>query len=293
MMRRISGAAIAVGLGLAIVGANTMFVVSETQQALVLQLGQAVHVINATKHEPGLKLKMPLTQNVIKYDKRNLALDIEPREIVCADQERLVVDAVARWRIQDPLKFYQAFQTEDQAEDQLPRFLTAGLQRVLSSVKSDEIISGQRAEQMVRIRDETNAQLKPFGVLILDVRILRADLPQANLARVFERMAADRKRAATEIRGNGEARAREIRATADRDATVIKADAQEQAERLRGEGDGKAGQIYNRAYGRDPEFASFYRSMRAYETSIQSGAPMVLSPDSDFFKYFKTERGGR
>jgi modulator of FtsH protease HflC len=291
MMRRISGTAIAGLVALGIVGLNTCFIVSETQQALVLQLGQAVHVINSTKHEPGLKFKIPLTQNVIKYDKRNMALDLEPREIVCADQERLVVDAVARWRIEDPLKFYQAFQTEEGAREQLPRFMTAALQRVLSSVTSDEIISGQRAEQMVRIRNEVNAQMKPFGVLILDVRILRADLPQANLARVFERMAADRKRAATEIRGNGEAKAREIRATADRDATVIKATAQEQAETLRGQGDGKAAEIYNRAYGKDPEFASFYRSMRAYETSMPEGSPMVLSPDSDFFKYFKNERG--
>jgi len=292
MSRNLAPVLVIVGM-IAIVVLNALFVVRETQQALVLQFGQPMQVINSTRHEPGLKLKTPFTQNVVKYDKRNLALDIEPREIVCADQERLVVDAVARWRIQDPLKFYQAFQTETQARDQLPRFTTAALQRVLSSVRSDEIVSGQRAEQMARIRDEVNAQVKPFGVVILDVRILSADLPQANLARVFERMAADRTRAATEIRGNGEAKAREIRATADRDATVIKATAQQEAETIRGAGDAKAAEIYNRAYGKDPEFASFFRTMRAYDNTLKEGEPMVLSPDSDFFKYFKNERGGR
>ena len=292
MSRSLAPLMVVLGI-VAIIAANAMFIVRETQQALVLQLGQAVHVVNATKYEPGLKFKTPFTQNVIKYDKRNLALDLEPREIVCADQERLVVDAAARWRIQDPLKFYQAFQTEAQARDQLPRFATAALQRVLSTVRSDEIVSGQRAEQMIRIRDEVNAQVKPFGVVIVDVRILSAELPQANLARVFERMAADRLRAATEIRGNGEARAREVRATADRDATVIKATAQQEAETIRGRGDAKAADIYNRSYGKDPEFASFFRTMRAYDNAIKDGEPMVLSPDSDFFKYFKNERGGR
>ena len=292
MSRNLAPVLVILGM-IAIVALNALFVVRETQQALVLQFGQPMQVINSTSHEPGLKFKTPFTQNVVKYDKRNLALDIEPREIVCADQERLVVDAVARWRIQDPLKFYQAFQTEAQARDQLPRFTTAALQRVLSSVRSDEIVSGQRAEQMARIRDEVNAQVKPFGVVILDVRILSADLPQANLARVFERMAADRTRAATEIRGNGEAKAREIRATADRDATVIKATAQQEAETVRGAGDAKAAEIYNRAYGKDPEFASFFRTMRAYDNTLKEGEPMVLSPDSDFFKYFKSERGGR
>jgi membrane protease subunit HflC len=283
-------------IGLAVViGLNSMFTVSQTQQAIVLRLGEPVAIYNAwgAPENPGLKFKVPLIEDVVRLDRRNLVLDSSPDVITAADQQRLNVDAFARWRISDPLQFYIRLNNLSQARDRLGVVLDTSVREVLGTVNSPEIISGQRAALMQRIQQRVAEQVtnNSFGVEIIDVKIRRVELPIENRERVFARMIAERNQEAQGIRAEGRQDAAFIRADADRQVRVIVAQATEESQRTRGEGDARRNEIYAAAYGRDPEFFSFYRAMLAYDTAINNGTTMLLAPDSDFFNYFGSESG--
>lgn len=297
MSRFVSIALVALVVGGLLLVASSMFVVNQYSQALVLRFGEPVAVENpwvAEEVNPGLKFKAPFIDNAVIFSRKLLVLDLPDMEVIANDQERLVVDAFARYRITDPLLFYQAVQNVDRAELQLQEYMEASLRRVLGSVESGNIISGQRAELMEQIRTDMNNQATEdsLGVAITDVKIRQADLPQQNAERVYTRMQTEREQRAAEIRAEGEQRSREIRAEADKTRTVILAEAREQAEVIKGEGDAQRNAIYAQAYNRDPEFFAFYRSLQAYEKSIEEGTQLVLSPQSDFFRYFDNQ-GGR
>lgn len=274
------------------VALNSVYVVNMGEQAIVLQLGEARHVVNADdKSEEGLHFKTPFVQSVRKYDKRNLGYELDAEEIIASDQQRLIVDAIARYRIRDPLQFFRAASTEANGEAQLRQRLIAALRGELGKVSTPDIISGQRAQLMQRIRTTLNGTMSSFGVDIIDVRIRRADLPAANSQRVFDRMKAELNQKAALFRAEGEEEFTKIVADADRTVQVALAEANEQAQKIRGEGDARRNAVYASAYGRDPEFFSFYRSMQAYENSIAEGTPLVISPESEFFKYFGSSSG--
>lgn len=259
----------------------SFFIVHQNEQALVLEFGRPVRIVE----KPGLNWKIPVMQTAQIYDKRILDLDTVPDEIIAADQKRLRVDAFTRYRITDPLKFFQAVGTEDGARRTLGPIVNSSLKRVLASVSFQDIVKDKRDELMKRIAQQVNEEGKDLGLEVVDVRIKRADLPQQNSKSVFDRMRTERQREAAEFRAQGAAEANRIRATADREATIIKAEATRKSEVLRGEGDGERNRIFNDAYGRDPEFARFYRQMQGYESSFKPGTKMLLSPDSEFMRY--------
>lgn len=276
---------------LVVIGAaiySALFIVDETEQALVLQFGEPVAVVQ----EPGLNFKLPFVQNVSYFDRRVLDLDSPPQEIIAADQERLVVDTFARYQIEDPLAFFQTVGSVAGANSRLSTVLNSATRRVLGEVSYLTIVRDDRGSLMARIRDQVNREADSFGMEIVDVRIRRADLPEANSQAIFERMQTEREREATEIRAQGEEAAQRIRSRADREVTVLVADATREGEQIRGEGDAERTSIFADAFGRDPEFFSFYRSMQAYEAGFSSGASLVISPDSDFFRYFGDQQGG-
>lgn len=260
---------------------NCSFVVRQDRQAIVLRFGEYVRAINAPgNNRPGLYFKAPW-ESVVIYDKRNLGLTLAGQEIVASDQELLIVDAVVRWQITDPRRFYQSALTEQGGVDRIATYTQAALRRALGSASSDDIISGRRAAIMQAIEDDLNrTTATELGAHVADVRIRQVDLPAQTQQGVFTRMSSEREQVAARVRAEGE-----------RNATIIVATAREQSERLRGEGDGERARIFARAYGRDPEFAAFYRSMRAYDTALDSGTPIVVSPDSDFFRYMQRRRG--
>lgn len=272
---------------------NTLYVVPQAQQAIVTRVGQPVRVVNAgSTDSPGLKVKWPFVENVMLLDKRNMPLQADEQEIIAADQERLVVDAFIRYRINDPVQFYRTLRNPTTAEERLGRLVTSALRQVLGSAPSNDIISGRRAALMQLTARDVNARTLAarYGVEVVDVRIKRADLPEANQEAVYRRMQTSRQQQAAQIRAVGEQRKREIMAIADRDVSITLATAQQYAGQVQGEGDARAAQTFAASYGRDPSFAAFYRSMQAYERSLAGGdTTMVLSPDSDFFRYF--ERG--
>jgi len=279
---------------LGIVVTQATYVVSERDQALILRLGDPVDAVNSgDENQAGLHFKVPFADSVIVFDKRNLEFDMDPEEIQAADQQRLVVDAFLRYRIVDPLRFYQTVRDERGAELRLRSIMDDSLRGVIASIPSSDVISGQRAALMVRVRGAVVAQVatQDLGIEVIDVRILRADLPQQIAERVFQRMRSERQQEAARIRAEGEQAAREIRANADRNALVIEAEARADAERFRGEGDAQRNAIYAAAYGRDQEFFAFYRSMDAYRLAIRSGTPIVIPPDSEFFEYFGNPAG--
>ena len=281
------------------------FFVHQNEQALVLEFGRPVRAINlsggkadavagAVKVDlsPGLKWKIPVVQTVEFFDKRILDLDTPQQELTASDQKRLVVDAFTRYRIVDPLKFYQTVRTEARVRDTLGQVVASSLRRVLGSVTFTDVVRDKREDLMKRIAKTVNEEGKDYGLEVVDVRIKRADLPEQNSKSVFDRMRAERDREAAEFRAEGAAAANKIRATADREATVIKADAISTSEQMRGEGDAERNRVFNDAYGRDPEFFAFYRSMQAYEQGFKSGdTRMLLSPDSEFFRYFQNPAG--
>jgi modulator of FtsH protease HflC len=275
---------------------NTLFVVDQREQAIVLQLGNPVRVINQSgSPNAGLKAKIPFFQDVIKLDKRNRAIEAQQEEIIAADQERLVVDAFVRYRIDDPLQYYRTLREERIAADRIERLVNSSLRQVLGTATSTDIISGRRGQLMQRILQDvsTRAESSRLGIQIIDVRIKRADLPQANQAAVFRRMQTSRQQEAAQIRAGGEQRKREIIASADKEVSITLATATEEAERTRGEGDAQRTRIFADSFGRDASFASFYRSMQAYEAAFGQGdTTMVLSPDSEFFRYFERGPGG-
>jgi membrane protease subunit HflC len=271
-----------------IIAYGSLFTVYQTRQALVVRLGQPVRVVT----QPGLHTKIPLIDSVISIDKRILDLENPAQEVIASDQKRLVVDAFARYRIKDVLKFYQAVGSVDRANSQLSILLNSALRRVLGEATLTHVVRDERSQLMARVRDQLDTEAQPFGISIVDVRIRRADLPEQNSQAVYERMKTERQREAQEFRSQGLQRAQEIRAKADRDVTVLLADAQSKGEQTRGEGDGERNRIFAEAYGRDPEFFSFYRSMQAYEAGLRSGdTRMVLKPDSEFFRFFVDPSG--
>ena len=290
----LTGGAIAVLLLLAvIVGYGTFFTVSQTQQALVVRLGKPVHVIT----EPGLSVKVPFIDSVIYIDKRILAIEQPAQEVIASSGdnanagagqagERLVVDAFARYRITDPLKFYQTV-GPDGASTQLAILLNSALRRVLGAATLSDAVRNKREELMALMRDQLDRDAQPFGIHVIDVRIRRVDLPEQNSQAVYQRMQTERQREAAEFRAQGSQKSQETRARADRDVTVLIAEATSKAEQTRGEGDAERNRIFAEAYGKDPDFFAFYRSMQAYETGLRaSDTRLVLRPDSDFFKYF-------
>jgi membrane protease subunit HflC len=263
---------------------NTIYVVRQDRQAIILRFGEYVGAVNEVgADEPGIYVKIPFVDTVIVYDKRNIGLTLEGQPIVASDQERLIVDAVVRWRITDPRRFYQSAISEEGGASRLETFAESAIRRALGAATSNDIISGRRAQLMQLIEADLNASAATeLGVNVVDVRIRAADLPDETRDRVYERMRSERQQVAGRIRAEGE-----------RDAAIIRATAQEESERVRGEGDAERARIFARAYGRDPEFAAFYRSMRAYETAMEQGTPIVVPPDSDFFRYMQSRRGGR
>ena len=267
-------------LGL-IIASNVFYVVRQSEQAIVLQVGRPVAVINEPgTDEAGLRMKLPIIQQVEIIDKRNLGLDIEGIEVLASDQRRLRVDAFVRWRISNPLLYYQRFRTELAAESQLNRITTSAIREVLGDVPVPEIVSGQRAQLMGRIRTSVNNGLAKDGIDIIDVRVRQADLPSEVAEGVYNRMRTARLQEAQRIRSEGEEKARLIRATAEREKTVIEAQAREAAEKVRGEGDAKATETYAAAYNKDPEFFRFQRALIACEAAIQEGTQVIVSPNS-------------
>ncbi|MFC3077079.1 protease modulator HflC [Phenylobacterium terrae] len=275
---------------------NTFYVVEQREQAIVLRLGEPVRVVNQPgSPNAGLKMKVPFLENVVKLDKRNLSLEAQQEEIIAADQERLVVDAFVRYRIDDPLQYFRTLREERIAADRIERLVNSSLRQVLGTATSTDIISGRRGQLMQRIQRDvaTRAESSRLGIQIIDVRIKRADLPQANQAAVFRRMQTSRQQEAAQIRAQGEQRKREIIASADKEVSITLATATEEAERTRGEGDAQRTRVFADSFGRDAGFASFYRSMQAYEAAFGQGdTTMVLSPDSEFFRYFERGPGG-
>ncbi len=262
---------------------GSAFIVHQNEQALVLEFGKPKRVVT----KPGLNWKLPLVETVDIFEKRILDLDTQPLEVIASDQKRVVVDAFARYRITDALKFYQNLRYEENVGSRLGPVLESALRRVLGAAPFGDILREKREELMKRIAHQVNDEAAKVGIEVVDVRIKRADLPEQNQKSVFDRMRAEREREAAEFRAQGAAEANRIRATADREATVIKAEATRKGETLRGEGDAERNRIFADAFGRDSEFFGFYRSMQAYEQAIKAGdTRLVLSPDSPFFKYF-------
>ena len=277
-------------LVIGVLGLSSIFIVDERERALVLQFGRVV----AVKEEPGLAFKIPLIQEVVRYDDRILSIDVQPLEVTPLDDRRLVVDAFARYRISDLNQFRQAVGVGGipVAEDRLDRILRAETREVLGSVSSRDILSSDRAALMLRIRNSAIAEARALGVTIIDVRLKATDLPQANLQATFERMKAEREREATDERARGKEAAQRIRAQADRTVVELVSDANREAEIIRGEADAERNAIFADAYGADPEFFEFYRSLSAYEQALGGGnSSMVLSPDSEFFNYLKSPTG--
>jgi membrane protease subunit HflC len=267
---------------------SSLFVVRQTEQALVVRLGEPRRVIT----DPGLNLKLPFFESVISIDKRILDLENPAQEVIASDQKRLVVDAFARYSIKEPLKFYQTVGTVDGANLQLSILLNSALRRVLGEATLTQVVRDQRDHLMARVREQLDNEAQAYGIDVVDVRIRRADLPEQNSQAVYQRMQTERQQEAAQFRAQGAQRAQEIRARADRDVTVLIADAQSKGEQTRGEGDGERNRIFAEAYGRDPGFFSFYRSMQAYETGLKSNdTRMLLKPDSEFFRYFVDPSG--
>ena len=261
----------------------SIFIVKEINQAIVLQFGDPKRIIL----KPGLNFKIPFIQNVVFLDKRILNLDAPPEEVIASDQKRLIVDAFARFQIVDPLKFYISVGDERVARSRLSTIINSRIRSVLGKQSLATLLSEDRTKQMTIIQNGVNAEAQNFGIEIIDVRIKRADLPQANSEAIFKRMQTEREREAKEFRAKGAEMAVTITSTADKEVTVILANAKKQSEIMKGEGDGQRNKIFANAFGRDPEFFAFYRAMQAYETALIGGdTSLILSPDSDFFKFF-------
>jgi len=261
----------------------SLFTVKEINQAIVLQFGDPKKIIT----DAGLQVKIPFIQNVVFLDRRILSLDPPPAEVIASDQKRLIVDAYARFKIIDPLKFYISVGDERVARSRLATIINSRIRSVLGKQSLATLLSEERSTQMSIIQEGVNVEAEKFGITIIDVRIKRADLPQANSEAIYKRMQTEREREAKEFRARGAEMAVTITSTADRKVTVILANAQKQSEIMKGEGDGIRNKIFADAFGQDPDFFSFYRAMQAYETALIGGdTTLILSPDSDFFKFF-------
>ena len=268
---------------LGVVAYQALFVVQEINQAIVLQFGDPKKIIT----KPGLNYKIPFIQNVVYLDRRVLNLDNPPEEVIAADQKRLIVDAFARFKIVDPLKFYISVGNERVARSRLATIINSRIRSVLGTQELATLLSTDRAVHMATIQNDVNTEAQNFGITIVDVRIKRADLPPANSEAIYARMQTERQREAKEFRAQGAEMAAKITSTADKEVTVILANANKQSEIMKGEGDGKRNRIFAQAFGKDPEFFGFYRAMQSYEKALIGGdTSLILSPDSDFFKFF-------
>ena len=273
---------------IAIIAYSSLFTVQQTEQALVVRFGRPVNIVT----DPGLHFKAPFTDSVIPIDKRILDLENPSQEVIASDQKRLVVDAFARYRIKSPLRFYQSIGSIQAANLQLTTLLNAALRRVLGEVTLIQVVRDERELLMGRIRDQLDKEADSYGIQVVDVRIRRADLPEQNSQAVYSRMKTEREREAAEFRAQGKQKAQGIRADADRQATVIVAEANSKAEQTRGEGDAERNRLFAAAYGKDPDFFAFYRSMTAYENGLKSAdTRFLLRPDSDFFRFFGNPSG--
>ena len=269
---------------------SALFIVKQTEQALVLQFGDPIRIIK----KPGLQIKIPLIQNAIFYDTRVLDYDAEVEEVILSDQKRLLVDAFIRYQIEDPLKFYQSVGNENGFKARIGGILSGSLRRVLGSDPLEVVLSQDRAELMEKIQEGIDNEAVNFGVKMIDVRIKRADLPKANSEAIFARMRAEREKEARQFRAEGSEESQRIKAKAEKEKTVIIAEANKEAQTVRGEGDGESVKIYAETFSKDKEFFSFYRSMEAYKKAFKEGKDdptLILSPDSDFFKYFDSKSG--
>jgi len=282
-------ALIALAAALILIASST-FQVQQTDQALVLRFGEPV-AGRGLVTKAGLHFKIPFIEEVVPIDNRILDLEASKQEVLASDNTRIEVDAFLRYRIVDPLKFYQSVGTIERARSQLGFIVDSAVRRVLGEANLAEIVKDNRAALMVRIRDEVNQEAGRLGVTAIDVRIRRADLPRQISEQVFRRMQTERAREAAEYRAQGSEQSQKIRAKADRDVVVLRGDAQKQADQVRGEGDATRNQIFAEAYGKDPDFFAFYRSMQAYETALKpNDTHMILSPKSDFFRFFGSPR---
>jgi len=261
----------------------SIFIVKEINQAIVLQFGDPKRIIS----KPGINFKIPFIQNVVFLDKRILNLDAPPEEVIASDQKRLIVDAFARFQIVDPLKFYISVGNERVARSRLSTIINSRIRSVLGTQRLQTLLSADRTNQMALIQDGVNNEAEKFGIKIVDVRIKRADLPPANSEAIYRRMQTERNREAKEFRAKGAEMAITITSTADKEVTVILAEAEKQSQIMKGEGDGQRNKIFADAFGKDPEFFAFYRAMQAYEKALIGGeTSLILSPDSEFFKFF-------
>jgi len=270
-------------IALGVLAYLSFFTVKEINQAIVLQFGDPKRVLS----DPGLKVKIPFIQNVVFLDRRILSLDPQPEEVIASDQKRLIVDAYSRFKIVDPLKFYISVGNEMVARSRLATIINSRLRSVLGKHSLATLLSEERSKQMAIIQEGVNIEAEIFGITIIDIRIKRSDLPQANSEAIYKRMQTEREREAKQFRARGAEMAVTITSTADKEVTVILATANKQSEIMKGEGDGIRNKIFADAFGQDPEFFSFYRAMQAYETALIGGeTSLILSPDSDFFKFF-------
>ncbi len=270
-------------IALGILAFLSVIIVKEVNQAIILQFGDPKRIIT----KPGLNFKIPFIQNVVYLDKRILNLDTPPEEVIASDQKRLIVDAFARFKIVDPLQFYISVGDERVARSRLSTIINSRIRNVLGQEELQTLLSQDRSKQMSLIKEGVNNEAKNFGITIVDVRIKRADLPQANSDAIYRRMQTEREREAKEFRAKGAEMAVTITSTADKEVTVILAESQKQSEIMKGEGDGLRNKIFADAFGQDPEFFAFYRAMQAYEKALIGGeTSLILSPDSEFFKFF-------
>lgn len=275
-------------IALGVVASSALYTVDQTQQAVVFQFGDARRVVK----EPGLHVKLPFVQNIISYERRLLDVDPPAEEMILADQKRLVVDSYTRFQIEDPLKFYQAVRSEAGARARLREVINSQLRQELGNVTLPTVLSDERSDIMSRVAEGVNQEAQAFGAGVKDVRIRRADLPEATSKAIYERMKSERNREAREFRAQGRERAQQIRARADRERTVLVAEAQRESQAIRGEGDGLAIKIYADAFGADEEFFSFYRSLEAYRIALkEDNTTLLLSPDSEFFRFFGQRLG--
>jgi membrane protease subunit HflC len=286
-----------IGVVAVVVLANTLFVVDQRQQAVVLKFGEPVRVIHAPGQPgAGLNFKVPFVENVVKFDRRNLVMEAAQEEIIASDEKRLVVDAFLRYRISDPLQYYRTLRSEQIAQDRLERLVNSSLRQILGSASQPDIVSDRRAELMQATKQdvENRAKASRLGIEVVDLRIKRVDLPDQIRPTVFRRMQTNRQQIAAQTRAQGEQQKRVIIADADKEVTITLATARQTGETTRGQGDAQRTRIFAQAFGRDPEFARFYRRMQAYETGLgQGGTTMVLSPDSSqFFDVFQQGAGG-
>jgi membrane protease subunit HflC len=274
-----------------VIAVNTFFIVDQRQQVVVVNLGEPVRVINPPgAYDPGLKVKIPFVESLVVLDKRNQALEARQEEVISEDQQRLVVDAFVRYRIARPLEFYRTLRNEQVAADRLEPLINSSLRQVLGAATAQQIISVERDALMAQTLADMRARAarSRLGVEIVDMRIKRTDLPAANQEAVYKRMRSSLQQQAAQIRADGEASKREIIADADKQVTITLAAASQDAFTLRGEGDGLSAALFAGSFGKDPKFAAFYRSLQAYEAAFADGdTTLVLSPDSDFFKFFK------